>query len=57
MPHDSNIIIVDTSCLILLYKIDKLDLLSKMGQNILVTSVIRNEFEIPSPEWISISDP
>lgn len=50
-------IITDTSCLILLDKIGELDLLRKLYQNLLTTSVIANEFGKPLPTWIAIQNP
>lgn len=57
MPHNSDIFIVDTSGLILLNKIDELDLLKLMAQKVLITSTIRAEFGTALPEWITTTDP
>lgn len=57
MPQNSDVIIVDTSGLILLNKIDERELLNKMGQKVLITSTIRSEFGMPLPEWITTTDP
>lgn len=50
-------IITDTSCLILLDKIGELDLLRKLYQNLLTTSIVANEFGKPLPIWIAIQNP
>lgn len=57
MPLNSNIIISDTSCLILLIKIDELDLLRKFSDRIIITSIIKKELGIALPDWIEIIDP
>lgn len=51
------IIISDTSCLILLHKIDKLQLLKSLFSEVLITSAIAAEFGRELPEWIIIKDP
>ena len=50
------IIISDTSCFILLEKIEEITLLQKLFGEIVVTSVIENEFGKPLPEWIKVSN-
>ena len=45
MQQDSNIIISDTSCLIILDKIDEIELLRKMGKKVFVTPIILKEIE------------
>jgi len=57
MRHSSDIIISDTSCLIILDKIDELDLLMKVGRKIFVTPIILQEFGKSLPEWVSILSP
>jgi predicted nucleic acid-binding protein len=57
MPLNSNIIISDTSCLILLIKIDELDLLRKFSDRIIITSIIKKELGIALPNWIEVIDP
>jgi predicted nucleic acid-binding protein len=57
MLHSSDIFIVDTSGLILLNKIDELELLNKLGKEIFITTTIRAEFGMSLPEWISTTDP
>ena len=56
MPHNFNIIISDTSCLILLSKIDELGLLKQVGDKVYVTSIVKDEFRENLPSWISIVD-
>lgn len=50
-------IIADTSCLILLHKINELELLHQLFGNISITSQIASEFQAELPEWISVNDP
>jgi predicted nucleic acid-binding protein len=50
------IIISDTSCLIALTKIDKLDLLKNLFQEIIITQDVNVEFGGLLPEWILISE-
>jgi predicted nucleic acid-binding protein len=57
MLQDSEIIISDTSCLILLSKIDELILLQKLSRKVLITSTIQHEFSKELPSWIIIQDP
>lgn len=57
MQRNSDIIISDTSCLIILDKIDELDLLMKVGRKIVVTPIILKEFGKSLPEWISVLSP
>lgn len=57
MLLNSNIIISDTSCLILLIKIDELDLLRKFSDRIIITSIIKKELGITLPDWIEVIDP
>jgi predicted nucleic acid-binding protein len=57
MLPDSEVIISDTSCLILLSKIDELDLLNKVAQNIYNTDIIKKEFGREIPSWIVVRTP
>ena len=50
------IIIADTSCLILLYKIQTFDLLQKLFGRIIVTSEIQREFGRDLPEWVIVKN-
>jgi len=49
-------IIADSSCLILLDKIEELELLKMLFGEVIITSVIAEEFGVPLPEWILIKD-
>jgi predicted nucleic acid-binding protein len=57
MQPNSNIIILDTSCLILLNKIGELNLLNKFINKIYITSIIKEEFGKNLPDWILIKNP
>lgn len=46
------IIIADTSCLVLLEKIDKLNILHKFFGTVFVTDTVADEFGSELPEWI-----
>ncbi len=50
-------IISDTSCLILLDKIGKLEILHQLFGTIITTHEVAEEFGNPLPEWIKITDP
>lgn len=50
------IIISDTSCLILLHKIDELDLLKKVFGRIIITEEVAREFNKSLPKWIEIKN-
>lgn len=51
------VIISDTSCLILLYKIGELHLLNKLFGQVTVTQEIADEFARQLPDWIKIEHP
>lgn len=51
------IIISDTSCLILLEKIDELLLLEKLFSKIFVTQLVADEFGKPLSPWVIIQNP
>jgi len=51
------IIVSDTSCLILLDKLGRLDLLRNLYGNVTITQVIANEFGKSIPEFIKIENP
>lgn len=57
MPLNSEIIISDTSCLILLNNIAELDLLLNLGREVFVTPEISQEFGKILPDWIKIKSP
>ena len=50
-------IISDTSCLILLDKIDALQLLRKLYITVIVTQVVAEEFNKQLLEWIAVQNP
>ncbi|QJD79702.1 DUF3368 domain-containing protein [Spirosoma rhododendri] len=52
-----NLVISDTSCLVLLTNIDELDLLRRCYDRILITPEVATEYGIPLPEWIEIRSP
>ena len=49
-----SVVISDTSCFIILSKIDELDLLHKVYENIFTTPEISEEYGEALPEWIKI---
>lgn len=57
MQNNSDIIISDTSCLIILSKISELELLKKVGNEVYITPIILKEFGKSLPGWILISSP
>lgn len=48
------IIIADTSCLILLFKIEELDLLRHLYGKVFITQDVAIEFMQPLPDWIEV---
>jgi predicted nucleic acid-binding protein len=54
MPPKYNVVIADTSCFILLDKIDELTLLQKLFGSITTTFEIANEFGKQLPEWVFV---
>lgn len=46
------VIIADTSCLITLERSDQLIILNRVFGEIFITPEIRNEFQMPLPEWV-----
>lgn len=57
MRLNSKIIVSDTSCLILLLKINEIDVLKAMSNQIFVTTIIKDELKQDLPNWIQILDP
>lgn len=57
MQDNSDVIISDTSCLIILNKIEELELLKKVSKRVYVTPIIYNEFGENLPDWVEISLP
>lgn len=49
-----NIVISDTSCLILFHKIEEFDLLHKVYTNLITTPEVADEFSEKLPHWISV---
>jgi predicted nucleic acid-binding protein len=47
-------VIADASCFIILYKIEELDLLQKVFDEVYTTVEIAEEFGLPLPSWINI---
>lgn len=55
MPESpKTVVISDTSCLIVLYKIGQLELLNQLYEKVVVTPEIQAEFMIPLPSWIIV---
>jgi len=52
--EENQLIIADTSCLILLTKIEELDILKKVFDKIYITDKIAEEFKYDLPSWIEI---
>jgi predicted nucleic acid-binding protein len=52
-----NLVIADTSCLILLSKINELSLLHKVFNKAYITKDILSEFGGPLPSWLIIKTP
>ena len=53
----SEIIIADTSCLIILNNSGQLDLLRQLFAEIVVTPEVANEFGLPLPAWVACKRP
>lgn len=51
------IIVTDTSCLILLDKLNRVDLLKSLFGKITITQIIADEFGKPIPDFIIIENP
>jgi predicted nucleic acid-binding protein len=47
-----NVTVVDTSCLILFTKIDRLNLLHKLFGEIIITQTVADEFKKSLPQWV-----
>ena len=56
MQEKYDIVIADTSCLILLSKIEEIKLLSLIFSKVTVTSIVANEFGLLLPKWIEVID-
>lgn len=51
----NKVIISDTSCLIVLSKIEKLDLLKDLYHEVIVSTAVHQEFGASLPDWIFIA--
>ncbi|MGK6353171.1 DUF3368 domain-containing protein [Parapedobacter sp. DT-150] len=51
---ENKIVVTDTSCFILLSKIDALDVLGKLFSTVFTTPEIAEEFGGPLPEWVIV---
>jgi len=51
------VIVSDTSCLILLDKIGRLELLNKLFGEIIITQIVADEFGIPLPDYLIVKNP
>ena len=54
MPTKYSLVIADTSCFILLAKIDQLDVLRRLFSEVYTTPEIANEFGQQLPDWILV---
>lgn len=52
-----NVTVSDTSCLILFYKIGKLELLKKLFGKIYITETVQKEFNKAVPDWFEVVQP
>jgi predicted nucleic acid-binding protein len=52
--QDYSVIITDTSCFILLEKINAFDVLNRLFQNVVTTPEIQHEFGSDLPPWVQI---
>jgi predicted nucleic acid-binding protein len=50
-------IISDTSCLILLRNIGELEILKNLYGEVIITSIIEQEYKYSLPEWIKVMNP
>ena len=50
----SQIVLADTSCLILLRKIEELHLLHLLFNEIIITQEVANEYRYDLPKWVCI---
>jgi len=57
MPQPFDIVVVDSSSIILLSKIDELEILKLVFRHVAITSIISKELNIPLPDWITLRDP
>ena len=57
MQLNSDLIISDTSCLILLNRIGELDLLKKLSRQVFITPIVKREYGEELPDWITVKEP
>ncbi|GAB4259438.1 MAG: hypothetical protein Kow0027_26880 [Saprospiraceae bacterium] len=55
MP-DRKKVLVDTSCLIVLKKLDRLSLLNELYDEVIVTPQVLKEYGLELPEWVKVKD-
>ena len=56
MQQTYNTVIADTSCFILLNKIEEIEILKKLFQTVYTTTDVLKEFGKPLPDWIIIKE-
>ncbi len=56
MPQEYNVVIADTTCFILLSKIDRLHLLQLLFKSITTTNIIAKEFGKQLPDWVLVAE-
>ena len=54
MLQEYNVVIADTTCFILLAKINRLEILHQLFKSITTTIEVANEFGKPLPDWVII---
>jgi len=52
-----SVIVSDTSCLILFFKIGELELLKKLFGTLHITETVQKELNQPIPDWIEVVEP
>ena len=52
MPQEFNLVVADTSCFILLDKIQEWGILQRVFQTVTTTEEIAFEFRKPLPDWV-----
>lgn len=50
------LVVVDTSCLIALTRIDSLELIYEVYDRVNITDIIRREYKLDLPDWIKVRD-
>lgn len=50
----SESVVADTTCLIALERIDKLDLLQRLFSSVIIPPEVAREFKTPPPEWLTV---